>query len=140
MRLLEAAEVATDLDLLVATPLRARLLAGPRTPEWEVCDTWDLLHRGRGALCRSDPDQWFETEELEALPIGLVAELYASSERLDKFQAIISQSKEARAYILNLPKYVYDANPNEWRLIQKCVDLAKLEEARQTAAQALQQG
>lgn len=134
MRLLTSQENPSEPGLAVAfTPLQARLLASPASPEWDACDTWELLHRGRGALCRTDPDLWFDPEELNCLPPGLVAELYASSGKWEKFHAVIAGDARARRYLIDLPKYVQANSQADMDLVHRCADLARVEEAQQTS-------
>lgn len=131
MRLLTSHEDPIELGFAVTfTPLQARLLASSASPEWDACDTWELLHRGRGALCRSDPDHWFDSEELGRLPRGLVAELYASSGKWDKFNAIIAHDAGARRYLIDLPMYVHTSCQADLDLVRQCADMAMKENAK----------
>jgi len=126
MQLLEGTNHGEAPEMVeVTTPLQARALVHPTSFEYEACDMWEHLHRGRGGLCRSDPDQWFEASEFLKLPPGLIAELYASSNRWQKFQEILDGNPEARHHILQLPKCVTDATSEEWKTIHKAVEMAR---------------
>lgn len=119
------------------TPLGARILVRVNSRVWDTCDTWSLLHRGRGALSRTNPDDWFDPEEMASLPQWLIAELYASARKLDKFLQIIRRDNRARHHFLRLPLYICDAEQTQWGLVDKCADLARIANAHKHAADVL---
>jgi hypothetical protein len=66
----------------VLTPLGAAVHMPVSSVAFDVCWEWRLLNSGRGAMDPTDPMQWFEQDELEAAPTGIVAELLASGKQM----------------------------------------------------------
>jgi hypothetical protein len=110
------------------------------SPGWDLCTEWVLLHSGRGRLSQTDPIAWFSEEELSLAPVGLVAEVLASAQRMDDFTRLVATSAAARAHVLRVPCHVFGAGLEEWELIDKCLDIARRLEAREAAWAAVRQG
>lgn len=120
----------------VLTPLCACLDVVINSAIWDVCTEWQLLQSGRGLLSPTNPLQWFDEGELEHVPRGLLAELLASALLMDDFYRVVAEDAEARAHISRLPDYVYGAEVEEWELIDKCLDVVRLLDAREMARAA----
>ena len=72
-----------------------------------------------------------------SLPQWLIAELYASARKLDRFLQIIRRDNRARHHFLRLPLYICDAEQTQWGLVDKCADLARIANAHNHAADVL---
>ncbi|MBS0342995.1 MAG: hypothetical protein JSS56_20980 [Proteobacteria bacterium] len=120
----------------VLSPLGASILVPANSPGWELCTDWLLLNSGRGALQPTDPVDYFGEVALATMPVGLVAELYASSSRTEDFVRLLVQDGAARAHILRIAQHVFGAEPEEWALIDRCEDTARVLEARAMARAA----
>ncbi len=138
LRLLESEDQPPEPGWdVTCTPLGVRLIARVNSPVWDMCDSWVLLHKGRGGLSRTDPDAWFDPDEMAAVPKALIAELYASARRFDKFVQIIECDADARDHILKLPDRIFDSDLAEWKIVERCVELARIVFAHQQAIDAL---
>lgn len=73
------------------------------------------------------------------MPVGLVAELYGSATRSEDFARLLADHPAARAHILRVPKYVLQADAQDWDLISECVDVARLLQACEGARHAAQE-
>lgn len=120
----------------VLTPLGADIHVLINSPAWDVCTDWQLLHSGRGLLSPTDPRVWFSDAELAEMPQGLVAELFAHASRVEAFTRLIVANAEARAHMLQLPDYVYGAEPEEWARIGTYVGIARCLDTRAMAQAA----
>ena len=123
----------------VVTPLGASAHVPVGSAAHEVCDEWQLLMSGRGALCMTNPLEWFSAEELSGLPRGLLAELFAAAGLMRHLDALMLGDPQARMHILQLPDHVWGAEPHEWQLIGKCHDLALTLDARSAALAAVRE-
>jgi hypothetical protein len=123
----------------VVSPLGASLAVRVGSLEEDVCTDWHLLHSGRGALCPTNPVDWFDSETLHLMPRWLLAELLASASRMEDFFLLLKEDSEARAHMLRLPASMLEADPEHKDHVADCVDLARRCEARAAAESAAQQ-
>lgn len=140
LRLLDSEDQTPEPGcVFTCTPLGTRCIARVNSPVWDMCDSWTLLHQGRGGLSRTDPDAWFDVDEMAAVPKALIAELYASARKFDKFVQVIECDQDALNHILKLPGRIFDSDVAEWKLIERCVELARAVFAHQLAVDALKE-
>lgn len=121
----------------VVTPLGATVQVPTNSPTFDACTEWSLLNSGRGALCPTRPQEWFDAGELAEIPTGLVAELHASVLEMAEFVRIIASDADARGHILRLPEHAFGADPDERQLLSECVEIAQRLEALEAARDAV---
>lgn len=121
----------------VVTPLGGSVHVRVDSVAWDLCTDWQCLNSGRGALCPTDPLEWFGEEGLKSAPSGVAAELLAAGGRMDDFTRLVADSQEAREHVLRIPDHVFGAEPEEWLLLGKCLDIVRVFLAREAARAAV---
>lgn len=131
----EIADEVPDLGWVeVVTPLGAKVHVRANSPAWDLCTEWEILQRGRGSLCATNPTDWFDPWTLSTFPAGLVAEMYVSANLGDEFTRLAAVSSEARDHVRRLAAHTLE--PRSEDSIAECLDIVRRLEARTAACQA----
>ena len=121
------------------TPLGASAFVEVNSPAWELCEDWRILTSGRVQMVNSDSFfHWFSPTCKDA-PVGLVAELLAANNQIDRFAVFIAAEPAALAYIVSLPLACNGLDADERDLLGAAVDIARRMQARIAARAAVQE-
>lgn len=117
----------------VETPLCAAAHAKVNDAAHELCEDWRALSSGRLSLVRrANFRHWFGPL-MQAVPVGLSAELLMANDMLDEFTALLVADPQARAYILALPDHCFHLDKEEGERLAHAVDIARAIETRMAA-------